>query len=288
LTLTGKTDTRGDITFAMMADVQYAMSYSLAGYVFPSGTTITPHDDNYIIYANSVGSPFTTNGTSPQASVVYQVSQTRTNLTSGKVFVNFSDVAGATTGGFVTLYQTNTSFGNSTPSIILANESFTGNFTQNNYTFYDGTTTSCPASNSTVYNSTGSAISCQNVTLVNGASCIGKTVAYTPSGNVAVQQPVWFQNIASPIAGLSPEFALFMALGIMMFTAMMAGITTSPAIALTVTFEGWVFYGENMLYQLDTVGNVGGVQVSSVVTILTMMTIFSILYLFVSYRRSGK
>ena len=119
-------------------------------------------------------------------------------------------------------------------------------------------------------------------------SCTGKTTAYTPSGNVVVQQPIWFKNVSSPIAALDPEFALFMALGIMMFTAMMAGISTAPPVSLAVTFEGWIFYGTNMLNLIDTVADVDGVQVSSVVTVLTIMTFISILYLFVAYRRSGK
>jgi PKD repeat protein len=288
LTLNGTTDSRGDITFAMMADTQYLMNYTLVGYTFPSGTTITPHDDNYVIYANFVGSTFITNGTSPQASINYSVLTNRTNTTSAKIFVNFSDTAGSTTGGFVTLYRTNSTFGNNSPNIVFVNESFTGNSSITNYTFIDTPTASCPVSNATVYNGTGLLVGCYNVTLVNGQSCSAKTIGYTPNGNVAVQDPIWFRNIASPIAGLSAEFALFMALGILMFTAMMAGISTAPPVSLAVTFEGWIFYGSNMLNLIDSVAYVGGIGISSVEVVLTMMTFISIIFLFVSYRRSGK
>jgi len=286
LTLNGTTDSRGDITFAMMADVQYAMEYTLAGYTFPVGTTITPHDDNYIIYANSVGSTIISNGTSPQASVTYSVLTNRTSMTVASVYINFTDVAGATTNGFVVLSQTNTTLGNNTPPVILANETFTGNLTAKNYTLWDGVTASCPASNSTVYNGTGYKVGCINATLVNDASCSAKTVGFTPTGTVQVQESVWFKNIASPIAGLSPEFALFMALGIMMFTAMMAGVSSAPAISLCVTFEGWVFYGMNCFNIIDyTLANSGA---SAIVGVLVVMSFISFLYLFVTYRRTGK
>jgi hypothetical protein len=122
--------------------------------------------------------------------------------------------------------------------------------------------------------------------LVNDATCSVKTVGFAPSGTVNVQEPVWFKNLSTPIAGLSPEFALFMALGIMMFTAMMAGVSSAPAISLCVTFEGWVFYGMNCFNIIDyTLANSGA---SAVVGVLVIMSFVSFLYLFVTYRRTGK
>jgi len=108
LTLSGTSDSRGDATFAMMTDVQYAMTFTKSGYSF-SNTTITPHDDNYIIYPTSTGSIFVTNGTAPSARVTYGLTGTRINKSVAVINVSYIDVAGATNSGKITLVRGNKS-----------------------------------------------------------------------------------------------------------------------------------------------------------------------------------
>ena len=100
--LNGTTDTRGDITFAMMSDVSYKMTFAKTGYTFDE-VTITPHDDNYIIYPTTTGSFFVTNGTAPVANVAYNVTSRRINSTYGEIVVTYFDSGGATTWGNITI-----------------------------------------------------------------------------------------------------------------------------------------------------------------------------------------
>lgn len=292
LALNGSTDSRGDITFAMMTDVQYSIVTTKTGYTFPT-LNITPHDDNYLITANYAGSLFVVNGTSPAASVTFTTSYIRINQTTAFVNLSYVDFAGATTSGQINITQTNRTATNLSNRVQVASTTFTGNSSWANYTFYDGAVAGCPASKAAIYNSTGSIVGCSNQTLVNDASYQTGCAGNTPTGTVYQTGTVWFKSFASPIAGLSPEFALFIALFIMMFTALMAGTSTAPAVSLVVTFEGWVFYGMNMFVLMDgptvtdlTTGITGAATL--VPSVLTIMTFITIVWLFVEYRRKGK
>lgn len=164
---------------------------------------------------------------------------------------------------------------------------FSGSSTWQNYTIVDMVTSSCPHSTSTIYGTTGTVIACYNQTNVDDQSYMATTTGYTASGNIYETSTVWFRKVASPIAGLSPEFALFIALFIMMFTALMAGSSTAPAVSLVVTFEGWVMWGMNMFVAIDSAW---GSEVGSTIVpqVLIVMTIITIVWLFVEYRRKGK
>jgi hypothetical protein len=130
--------------------------------------------------------------------------------------------------------------------------------------------------------------------LVNDQSYVSGAVGNNAYGELTVQSPIWFKNIETPLNGLSPIFSLFFALGVMMFTALMATGGTAPAISLCVTFEGWIFYGMNCFQSIDRpLVTMAGTQPtvigdSVVVAVLTFMTMVCFVYLFVSYRRSGK
>lgn len=162
--------------------------------------------------------------------------------------------------------------------------SFSGNATYINYTIYDIPTSYCPASTSTILQGT-TLVGCYNQTNVEDSGYKISTEGYTPSGTVYYTGTTFFKKSTSPIYGLSPEFALFIALFIMMFTALMAGTSTAPAIMLCVTFEGWILWSMNMLALLDGTTKSG---LPLVPAVLTLMTIFTIVWLFVDYRRKGK
>lgn len=289
LTLSGYTDSKGDITMAMMADVQYEMGFSAAGYTFDN-QTITPHDDNYIIMPRGTGgSPFVTNGSSPQTNVLFTAKYTRYNETAALLYINYTDYSLLTTGGDITLYRPNTSLGytynNVSEQENFVSVHFTGPNTTQGYILIDGATPACPSSSSAIFTDTYTLVACTNQTLVNDKSYFAAATGMTPGGNVSVQAPVWFKNIHTPIAGLSAEFALFAALGIMMFTAMMATPTTAPAISIAFAFEGWIFYGMNMLQLIDSPTQSGA---SVVVEVLIVITGIAIVYNFVDFRRKGK
>jgi hypothetical protein len=169
---------------------------------------------------------------------------------------------------------------------VFASVPFSGNNTVVGIYLIDRHVSGCPAgSNSATMFTNGTIINCYyNQTLVDGNSYLSEATGYTASGTVTESGYAWFKTVASPIAGLDPEFALFIALGIMMFTAMMGGITTGPAISLCFSFEGWVFYGMNMFTLIDYTTPVGSVMEA----LLTIVTVISILWLVVSFRRSNR
>lgn len=169
--------------------------------------------------------------------------------------------------------------------------SFTGNTTWQNFTIYDIDATSwCPASTSVIIGPDGTVAGCYNQTNIEDMSYAIAAEGYTSSGTVYESGTTWFKRTTNPIAGLSPEFALFIALFIMMFTALMAGTSTAPAMSLVVTFEGWVFYGLNMFAIIDPVPlYVDPASGSTTVPlVLTIMTFICIVWLFLEYRRKNK
>jgi hypothetical protein len=113
LTQTGYTDDRGDISFVMMADTEYHLNFTKAGYNFQD-KNIVPHADNYIIFVDNTGSLFVQNGSQPSASVTFTTQYTRINQTTAIIWLNYTDATDATTGGVLQLLKQNTSFNNVT------------------------------------------------------------------------------------------------------------------------------------------------------------------------------
>ena len=171
---------------------------------------------------------------------------------------------------------------------MFATVPFAGNNGTAKLILIDQTVAGCPAGSSAIMNDTAVIKCFTNQTLVDDQSYLSQATGYTPSGNVVETGNAWFKRLESPIAALDPVFALFIALGIMMFTSLMAGITTGPAVSLCVTFEGWVFYGLNMFTLLDDTRFTPMGPLSPVTGVLTLMTLVTILWLFVEYRRKNK
>jgi hypothetical protein len=171
---------------------------------------------------------------------------------------------------------------------VNISSTFTGNATYKNFTIYDMPTSYCPHSTSTIL--VGGSATCYNQTNVEDSSYMIQSTGHTVQGIINNVGTTWFRRTTNPIAGLSPEFALFIALGIMMFTALMAGTSTAPAVSLVVVFEGWVMWGMNMFTLIDPpiVRAPGAISLTAVEAMLTVLTFFCILWLFVEYRRKGK
>ena len=164
---------------------------------------------------------------------------------------------------------------------------FSGNSTWANYTIIDQVTAACPHSTSTVYNSAMVSVGCYNQTNVDDMSYGVSFTGNTASGTVYESGSVWFRKLASPIAGMDPEFALWIALFLLMFTALIGATTPSvgPVVAFVFCFEGWVLWGMNMFVLIDS-GLPNGEYTIPVV--LTIATFASVLWGFVDFRRKGK
>jgi PKD repeat protein len=291
LTLSGYTDSKGDITFTMMSNVQYSMGFVATGYSF-TNITLTPHDDNYIIMPN-LGNPFVTNGsTTAQANYNLIVSTTRINNTAGTVWLNFTDLGGATTSGTMSIFQTNRSlkypYSNASDNFVFGTTTFAGNSSNVEYQFFDQTTALCPASNATITNASGSLVKCWNGTVVNGQSytvlLTGNTAKETIQQNAAVmfgfvsQAAVIIESFGIPVEWVS--------MGVIMLTFLLGvGVGAAPIMSLVICAEGWIFQEMGLFKNVDTVIPVTG---SSVVVALTFMTFLAIIYVFTEYRRKNK
>ena len=164
---------------------------------------------------------------------------------------------------------------------------FSGNSTYQIFYLVDGVTDACPNSESAVLYENGTAAGCYNGTTLiedqsysitgSGVTDTGKEVTRTVSA--------WFKRTERAIKGLSSEFDLWIALGLMIFTAALGTQTTAAPVSIVVCFEGWIFYGLNMFSRIDAESPMGGTVVPA---ILTVMTFTAILWNFVEYRRRGK
>ncbi len=271
--MNGTTDSRGDLTFAMLTTVKYNMTFNKTGYTFPEATPglyITPHDDNYIITAYPVngGNVFITNGSAPEANTNLTAWSYKINSTAGNITVRFEDSAKSTYAGRIRIYQSNRTLGYAYPEdqIEYYNETFVG---------YVGNAS---------WESTG----------VAGESYVVEVQAATDQGIIVINDVVWFKRNPYVVGGLGQEFSLFVALFIMMFTSLLAGYTTAGAVGICVSFEGWMFYGMGMLDLIDvSLADITGTDptvsggVTSVAIALTLMTFISIMLLFLHRKKKG-
>jgi hypothetical protein len=258
----GYTDTRGDITFAMLNTVKYNVTFTKSGYSFIP-MLITAKAENYIIegYSTSgIDIPFIQNGTSTAATFNFTVTTNRTSQHGANVTVYFNDTSFRTVSGYVVIWQSNHTLGNplNTNRTEFYNATFTGFQTVKEWVV--------PLSN----------------TSVDGESYVAEVVATSPLKTNTVNQPVWFKKTPQRIGGMSSEFSLFFALAIMMFTALMAGSSSVGAVGLCVTFEGWIFYAIGFLDLIDQQMSSGAYSVPA---ILTIMTFVSFMALFVAGKK---
>lgn len=284
LEVNGTTDTYGDISLVMMPSVQYNVTVAKSGYTFQS-INIFPDRDNYIIVADFGGSAFVTNGTAPEADVMYNVTYTRVDQYNGTVNVTFDDLSGTTTGGTLRFY-------NSTATTKF-NKTFTGNKTTMTIYVADGPGTAdaglCTSPNNHVIRlSDNTSYMCYNSTVVDDKSYAVESSFSNPGGDGTKTATVTFTKYASAFTGIPMELVLMGSMGIILVVGMGGSEAgrASPAVMFGgVCFLGWIFYVLGVFSTIDAPLVAGLTRMAG---LLTFATFLSILAAFVEYRRSGK
>lgn len=258
--LTSTTDYKGDASVTTLTSIEYNVSVYKPGYQNVSVLSTLSGSYFPIIISQSgtlelQGMDFAGNMRADAINLTAVANQTST--TSGTVKITYIDSGNFTMGGYMVLSQINSTVVNAT-SDILYNQSFTGNATTN------------------------------TITLLNpqGQSYTATILALTTNDTQNYNVVVSFNSLPNLIAPFESVGipTLWFALGIILLTALIAGFTTSPNMALVVCFEGWIFYGIGWLYEIDRPLPIG---VSAVPAVLTLMTFISVLLLMLFRKKEG-
>lgn len=245
--MSGTTDTNGDIVFLMLDSIKYNITVTASGYTFP--TTITAiQASQYTISANMNTSWFES-GNDTVREVNVSVSWVPKNATWAFVNITYVDDTGTTTGGDIKIYL-------------------------------DTTPHKANASPIAVMNITSS--SCTNSTLVStpvgGASYTAIVNATTTGGNIVRSFVHSFKGASVNLPGWTPETQLWLAMFILIFTAAFAGVIHAPQMSVVVCLEAWIFWSIGWLDYLinglwyEEVGIIGILVVATAVTIFWSLT----------------
>jgi hypothetical protein len=224
-TMSALTDDYGAVTFLMVPTVKYNMTFTLAGYTF-SNLRLMPQDNEYIIYPE--GQPeavfYPVAGMSELEAV--NITITTADKTSSIKFVNISyyDKLGHTTGGYV--------------DVLLKNETPFGR----NFLLYCWTVSEQknPWTGAVDLNNWTNSSEVDHTVAVSGF--VNTNVTNTDFGFIKRSFGFSFFSIPVTFLGFGYEIALLVAMGIMLFTAMLGGASNAKQVAFVVCIEGWVFY----------------------------------------------
>jgi hypothetical protein len=224
-TMSALTDDYGAVTFLMVPTVKYNMTFTLAGYTF-TNLRLMPQDNEYIIYPD--GQPeavfYPVAGMSELEAV--NITITTADKTSSIKFVNISyyDKLGHTTGGYV--------------DVLLKNETPFGR----NFLLYCWTVSEQknPWTGAVDLNNWTNSSEVDHTVAVSGF--VNTNVTNTDFGFIKRSFGFSFFSIPVTFLGFGYEIALLVAMGIMLFTAMLGGASNAKQVAFVVCIEGWVFY----------------------------------------------
>ena len=237
------TDSLGRATFYMIPTGKYNVSFTKTGYTFLP-MVLVPQDENYVVFATSTTEPFYRDGVDELSSVNISITTTAFNESYAFINLTYTDTTGGTTGGTIRVLQKN-----DTPwatNTVMA----TWPVTSNSFT-----------------NSTG----ILHIQQVSGY--IDADITHSTFGTVERSYPYSFNSVPVQFLGFSSDIAFLVAMGMLMFTLMLAGAAHVRPILFLVCIEGWVFDAMHWFDSLVT----RGVPHESIWLALTIATVMAIL-----------
>ncbi len=293
------TDSNGYAQFVLMYGTQYGVSIeNSAGVTFsnPYMMAVDSASPIWIITGTATGNAIVDNGYAPQANVMFNTQYTRTNTTHEIIWVNMTDSSLGTTGGYVTLFKTNTTLGyaynTASDNTVYGNLSFSGSSESLGFELVDQTTSMCPHSKSAIYAlPTGNLISCWNETLINGQSYQVDGHAETQYGPVTQTGSIVNQLIDTTFAWLSIIGVPLAWFGFLIMLLVGLAIGEQKGIAPIAPFMsnvmGWIWYLIGGFAALDApVTEMGGM--GEMLILLGVSTLGSVVYLFAIRRRNDR
>ena len=262
------TDSFGNAEFLMLPSAKYNVSTTLTGHTFTS-FYVVPHDERYTIIANLNASSWFKSGNDTLGQVNVTVNSTKINETVGQIRILYNDTGLQTTGGTIYVSVPNETKGGA--NVPVYNVTITGN---------------------TVDNTT-------NVTLTDDFGDGGSYVISVEPIRAAGSSPivrtftVWFKGKTVEFAGFDSTVLLWVALFIIIFTAMFSGATHAPQMAIIICIESWIFYAmgwlDPLIYvDLSPLKGVTALGEGVLVLLLSLATFIAIAWNFREGKRKEK
>lgn len=246
---TGSTGSDGSITFLLLKDQEYRLTFANTSFGINEEMTLYPQDPEYHIIV-----PYTTeywydnNQSYSEIGTVNITVNTTVNATGwGFINVVYTDPLSQTSGLVVDINQTNSS----DPTNQTIVQSYSGG---SSASYSVSHTVNTPSSKSYIVN---------------------VRATHTTFGSISRSFGVKF--VGMPTTGLNfiPDwFKAFMAVGLMFFVAAFASVTSHNQIAGLVCVLGWVFYGFGWFASLGgqySLGVPAGLTLATIVVVMANM-----------------
>jgi PKD repeat protein len=206
------TDTLGRATFYMVPTAKYNVSFTKAGYTIPS-MILVPQDNDYIVYATGTEQAYYEHGVNELEAVNITINRFDVNESYAYLNVTYIDTTGHTTGGVIDVLQSSEIPGTA-PTLI----------------------TSWPVTGNSFTNSTAISHTTSKV-----FGYVNATITHSDFGIIHRTYPFQFNTVPVSFLGFGANIQLLVALGIMLFTTMLAGATHARQVIFVVAIEGWIF-----------------------------------------------
>jgi len=247
------TDSLGTATFYIFPTAKYNVTFTKAGYTIPP-MILVPRDDHYVIYATSADTTYFRNGRDELSAVNITITQNHLNSSYTYLNLTYLDTSAGTTGGTIAIWQ-KSSVPYGTASLIA----------------------SWPVTGNSFTNSTG----ITHVQRVSGI--VQANVTHSTFGTILRSYPFQLNSVPVEFLGFGDEIQLLVALGMMLFTAMLAGATHARQIIIVVGMEGVFFQTFGWFSAMVT----RGVPNSAIWLAISVMFLYGILANFAERKRRG-
>jgi len=248
------TDTMGTATFYVFPTAKYNITFTKAGYTIPS-MILVPQDDDYIIYATAAETIYYRHGQDELAAVNVSIVQVPVNETYVFMNLTYLDTTSHTTGGTIDIWQKS----------------------EVPYTA-DALLSSWPVTGSSFTNSTG----ISHVQKVSGV--VQANITHSDFGTILRSYTFQLNSVPVKFLGFGANIQLLVALGMMLFTAMLAGATHAKQIILVVGIEAVVF----MSFGWFDIMMTRGIPLLAIQTAITLMIVYGVIANFAERKRREK
>jgi len=246
LTTSGTTGTDGAVTFLLVKDASYTITFVNATQGISETVTVVPSDNTYYVVVDVASTPWWSNTTNSEPStVLVSVTSGTVNATHGWINISYTDSLSQTSGLVFWINQTNKS-GQTTTQIV-------------NYSFSSG------ATGNTSHNF--------SITGYSGQSYIAAvTSTHSTFGSIYRAFAVHFNGNTMTLDDFIPiKMKAVIAIGFSLFIAAIFGATRAAIGAGVFCFLGWFFLLWGWMDYFNTTTIIAGYSLAIAAAVLALM-----------------
>jgi len=246
LTTSGTTGTDGAVTFLLVKDASYTITFVNTTQGISESVVVIPSDNTYYIVVDVASTPWWSNTTNSEPGTVFvSVASGTTNATHGWINISYIDSLSQTSGLVFWINQTNKS-GQTTAQIV-------------NYSFASGATGNT-SHNFSIYG-------------YSGRSYIAAvTSSHSTFGSIYRAFSVHFNGNTMALDDFIPiKMKAVIAIGFSLFIAAIFGATRAAIGASIFSFLGWFFLGFGWLDYFNTTTIIAGYSLATAAAVLALM-----------------